>query len=325
MTAELLDDAVEVNAPDRAPSAGADSCPVCDSADTVWCRRGVEHHHYPIEGRFDTRRCCGCGVEWVSPIPGAEQIGTFYPLAYYAHDADARTSAWQRLVRLSGLRVRSKEPWFRQAGRMLDVGCGTGDALKRYAANGWSVCGINFAITAGRTTLFGTNIPVILDDFLSHDFGGERFDYIRMNHTLEHLPQPRATLAKAFGLLRPGGTLLVAVPNSDSWAYRRFGEHWWNYGVPCHLYVYNRGSIEKMLKSVGFEVCRFTLNSDYASITGSLQIMLNRNSGLPSNVGWLFRSKLLRVCAHVCAKLLDLLGRGDCMEITVRRPEVGNA
>jgi SAM-dependent methyltransferase len=208
---------------------------------------------------------------------------------------------------------------------MLDVGCGTGDALKLYAAKAWRVCGINFSPTPGQTNVPGTNLPVILDDFLTHDFGGEQFDYIRMNHTLEHLPQPRATLDKAFCLLQPGGTLFVAVPNSDSWAYRRFGEHWWNYGVPCHLYLYDRRSLEHLLKSAGFEVCRFAHNSDYASITGSLQIMLNRGTGLRSDVGWIFRSRLLRVCAHICAKLLDLLGRGDCMEITAQRPEKRHA
>lgn len=64
-------------------------------------------------------------------MPGADQIGNFYPLAYYAYDIDTRPTAWQRLLRLVGLRVRSKEPSFKKVNicaKLLDL-LGRGDCM----------------------------------------------------------------------------------------------------------------------------------------------------------------------------------------------------
>jgi SAM-dependent methyltransferase len=294
-------------------------CPICGQADTRPFKSGIRHFHYPLEGIFATRKCNRCEVEWIYPPPTPEQIASFYPDEYYAHRDDASPTPWQRLVRFFGMRVRSGEPKFEAPGRMLDVGCGTGDALRMYKAKGWDVLGINFSSTTEKRG------DILLGDFLTLNLPVDHFDYVRLNHTLEHLPDPIATLKKIRQLLKPGGTLMIGVPNSSSWAYRLFGQHWWYYGVPLHLYTFNRHSLEALLRRCGFDSLRFRLNSDYAGITGSIQIYLNRHTSKSSHEGFVFRSKLLRVVAHVAAKVTDIFGKGDCMEIVASRPRVPHA
>lgn len=298
------------------PTTDVATCPTCGTPDAPIHHHDIVHRHYPIAGRYETRRCPNCTLEWVSPALSEAQIASFYPDDYYAHQGTTRPSRWSRLVARLGIDVRSKEPAFARPGRMLDIGCGNGAAMRRYAAQGWKTVGVNFS---GRAEDYEQR--VLIGRFLDMDFGDERFDYVRLNHTLEHLGEPVATLQKIFSILKPGGTLFIAVPNGNSWAYRLFGTFWWNYGVPCHLFVYNRKSLQVLLERNGFDLKTVREASDFASITGSVQMWLNRNNGRDSNDGFVFRSKLIRIAAHGMARIVDRFATGDCIEVTgIRRP-----
>ncbi|MET0307672.1 MAG: class I SAM-dependent methyltransferase [Sphingomonas sp.] len=292
----------------------ADPCPVCGAAEAPFYRRGIVHRHYPIPGLYETRRCDACTLEWVSPALSDAQIASFYPEEYYAHQGTDRPSRWSRLVAFLGADVRSKEPKLERSGRMLDIGCGNGAALRLYSARGWEAVGVNFS---GNPKDYEQR--VLIGKFSDIDFGSETFDYVRLNHTLEHLPDPVESVRKISEITKEGSTLFIAVPNARSWAYKLFGGFWWNYGVPCHLFVFNRASLTRLLADNGFEITAVREASDFAAITGSLQMWLNRKNGRPSNDGFVFRSKLLRIAAHGLAKVMDLFATGDCIEVTAVR------
>lgn len=297
-----------------------DVCPICRSHNINLHRANIKHFHYPIQGLYQSKLCQHCGVEWVSPMPSKDQISSFYPSKYYAHQSDEKPSFWQKLIKFLNFRVRSKEPKFDKVGSILDIGCGTGDALELYKALGWVTLGVNFGqMSSSKVDI--SEEGILEADFLELDFGDRKFDYVRMNHTLEHLSNPVETIDKAYELLKPGGVLFVAVPNSDSFLYKVFKSFWWNYGLPCHLFVYNKSSLTHLLVSAGFQVKSFKFNSDYAGITGSLQIFLNRKSSKNSNQGVVFQSKLIRVSSHFIAKLLDVIKLGDCVEVISIKPE----
>ena len=299
---------------DLAELTTSEVCPVCGADDPPVFRRNIVHRHYPIPGQFATRRCRSCALEWVSPQPSEETIASFYPADYYAHQGSARTSLWSRFVAWLGADVRSKEPRFERPGRMLDIGCGSGSALKLYAEKGWEAVGVNFS---GDPDDYAER--VLIGDFCAIDFADEKFDYVRLNHTLEHLADPVGTLRKIASLTNDGATLFIAVPNARSWAYRLFGTYWWNYGVPCHLFVFQRQALVRLLTDNGFKVRSVRQTSDFATLTGSVQMWLNRRNGRPSNQGFIFESKPLRILAHVLAKVVDLFAPGDAIEVTAIR------
>ncbi|GAB2564026.1 hypothetical protein GCM10027190_11840 [Spirosoma areae] len=84
--------------------------------------------------------------------------------------------------------------------------------------------------------------------------GAEPFDIITLWHVLEHIPNLNETIPLLHQLLAPQGTLLIAVPNSDSYDARYFNHYWAAYDVPRHLHHFTPSTIESLLKKHGFSL-----------------------------------------------------------------------
>lgn len=128
--------------------------------------------------------------------------------------------------------------------RLLDVGCGTGgflDLARR--RRGARVAGVELdAALAARAAARG--LEVTAGDFADVPAGD--FDVVTMFQVLEHLPDPRAALVRAFGLLRPGGVLCVEVPVADCVARRLFGRYWFPLLPPYHRHICTRRSLRAL-------------------------------------------------------------------------------
>ncbi|GAB6145784.1 hypothetical protein JCM12294_32230 [Desulfocicer niacini] len=98
-------------------------------------------------------------------------------------------------------------------GKILDIGCATGTFLNVAKIRGWEVTGIdvsewacNYLKQNGFQNIFCTDIENV-------DFKDDYFDVININHTLEHVLDPIKTLKCINRVLKPGGLLLIEVPN----------------------------------------------------------------------------------------------------------------
>ena len=78
-----------------------------------------------------------------------------------------------------------------------------------------------------------------------------------MAHVLEHTHSPRMYLQEAFRILKPGGTLAVAVPNIDSQSAKAFGASWQLLMPPLHLFHFSVETLSKFLIDAGFDIERF--------------------------------------------------------------------
>src|SRR6185369_13477918 len=65
------------------------------------------------------------------------------------------------------------------------------------------------------------------------------FDAIFAQHVLEHVPDPRSFLSAARELLRPGGRLVICVPNFEARLRKLAPSSWGWYQVPVHLHHYS--------------------------------------------------------------------------------------
>lgn len=77
----------------------------------------------------------------------------------------------------------------------------------------------------------------------------------RLDHhqpVIEHVHDPHAVLARAFELLKPGGTLYLDTTNINAHGHRRFGPHWRGLEPPRHLVLFNWESLQMLLRQVGF-------------------------------------------------------------------------
>jgi SAM-dependent methyltransferase len=245
-------------------------------------------------------------------MPTEEELVRMYPQEeYYAYRLTRRSRARELAKRLLGISFETREPPFNAPGRMLDFGCGAGEFLIRMRELGWSCAGVEVndaAIAVARQQGFPVYKHITA-------FGDGEFDYVRANHALEHVTNPAAVLYEMYRVLKPGGTLFIGVPTNDGQMARIFGPYWWYLGAPVHPVTFSTRGLVELVRATGFEVVRTSTNSDWGSVAGSLQIFLNRRAQRPSSDGLILKFKPLLVLGHWLAKLQDLAGRGDKLEL----------
>jgi len=136
---------------------------------------------------------------------------------------------------------------------MLDVGCGDGAGMQAAKRLGWfpDGCEVNEEACAGARQrgfrCFGGDWEGQLPK--------DSYDMVLLSHVLEHLEDPLRALRTLRGTLRPGGALLIGMPNLDSSLGRAFGEAWIANAVPEHLWHLTYAHVLKMVANAGYNVC----------------------------------------------------------------------
>lgn len=203
-------------------------------------------------------RCVRCGLVYQSPRPTLEEIGVHYPASYDSY-GDYRVETPNGLLRMAfdyGMRKRTRYVTRSvPGGRLLDVGCAAGVFLvSMRELGGWEVEGVELnagaaghaRATYGLTVHTGTLEEAHLPD--------AHFDVVTLFDVLEHLHSPIAALREVHRILRPGGILVLRLPNLDSWDARLFGDAWAGLDAPRHLYIYSPRTLAATLKQAGFAV-----------------------------------------------------------------------
>jgi len=144
-------------------------------------------------------------------------------------------------------------------GRLLEIGFGSGQTLRRLQALGWNVEGVEFDPVAVNNAR-ASGLKVHLGDLASLNLTEESFDAMVSSHVIEHLPDPEGFLNECRRLLKPGGTLVVYTPNSRAFGHHLFGQDWLNLDPPRHLHLFNSTNLTAMCRRVGFSdiSCRTT-------------------------------------------------------------------
>ena len=247
----------------------------------------------------------------------SEELAPLYPPDYYAYQDNIPTDGWKHTIkRILLYETSTQDPKIARPGKMLDIGCGSGWFIHEMQSRGWEAHGVeinNVAAQMGRST-WGLNI--FSGTLKEARFPAEYFDYIRSNHSFEHISDPNETLHEIRRILRPEGKLLIGVPNVASWNARLFRQYWWYLGAPVHPFNYSVETLSTLLRNHSFRVERVAYNSDYGGIIGSMQIWLNRNTNRKSSEGLLINNVALRLLGNWAAKLIDWLGAGDAIEVT---------
>jgi len=186
-------------------------------------------------------------------------------------------------------------------------------------SKGWQVRGVEpSAFGAGQAQREG--LEVAHGSLHDAHFPDSAFDYVRSNHSFEHVHNPAEVLAEIHRILKPGGKLFIGIPNTESVPYRVFGKYWWYLGIPLHTFSYGTSNIEVLLRRFGFQIERIYYQSNYSSILGSIQIYLNRNTTRRSTEGWVIRNPILKMLANLLARFFDLARRGDAIEVIALKP-----
>jgi SAM-dependent methyltransferase len=142
--------------------------------------------------------------------------------------------------------------------RLLEVRSGLGNVLIEAAARGYDVTGVEYSASSVRTANERIGAPVVLHGSLATvPLPEASFDVAVLADALEHARDPLGDLRRVWRLLKPGGTLFVAVPSLDSWSARVMRERWLEFTLE-HLYYFDSATLQLLLFKAGFEQVRLS-------------------------------------------------------------------
>jgi len=234
-----------------------DSCPVCGSADYKMIF-SVKDYTVSLS-MFDVVECTKCSHRFTHEIPSIDEIGTYYKSDQYISHTDSnqgllnKVYQFVRNISLVSKRELIEQTTRQKKGELLDYGCGTGAFLNEMKNAGWHIAGIEPDVGAMDKAIQLTGGNIQSPDFLA-SLESERFDAITLWHVLEHVHTLHETINKLKSLLKPGGTLIIAVPNYTSYDARYYKNYWAAYDVPRHLYHFSPMSMQKLISSHGMKL-----------------------------------------------------------------------
>ena len=182
-----------------------------------------------------------------SPKPATENLSKYYESEEYISHTDSKKGIVSYLYQTVKKRALQKKVALinslnNGAGALLDIGAGTGDFLKQAQEANWKVSGVEPNEGAKKLAEEkGINLQESINDL-----NGKTFDVITMWHVLEHVPNLEETISTIEKLLKPEGTLIIAVPNYKSFDAKYYKEHWAAYDVPRHLWHFSQTSMRKL-------------------------------------------------------------------------------
>lgn len=266
------------------------TCVLCGKAG-AFIHKDLTDRLFGSWGSWNLKKCSNqnCGLVWLDPMPLPQDIEKAYA-NYYTHATrngtsrsgilkrafrQAKENYWDRaygyhqescsaftstlgtLLRFSPIHRREADADVRflpanPGGRLLDVGCGSGDWLLDMQRRGWRVEGLDFdenAVAVARNR----GLDVAVGSLEEQSFQHNRFDAITLSHVIEHVPDPVQTLTECAKILKPGGRLVLFTPNADSLSHRFFKESWRGLEPPRHLHLFSLQSMRRALEEAGFK------------------------------------------------------------------------
>jgi 2-polyprenyl-3-methyl-5-hydroxy-6-metoxy-1,4-benzoquinol methylase len=206
---------------------------------------------------FSLMSCKACHFVFTNPRPGQHEIAGYYQVENYISHTGTQSGIINKLYHFARkFTLRQKLNLVNNLspkGMLLDIGCGTGNFLQVVKNDGWKVFGVEPDPAARQLAVETCGENIHEEGFLETNHE-QKFDIISMWHVLEHVHQLNERLIQLKTLLKPGGTLLVAVPNCASSDAAHYREFWGAYDVPRHLYHFKPVDIEKLFNQYGFKV-----------------------------------------------------------------------
>jgi 2-polyprenyl-3-methyl-5-hydroxy-6-metoxy-1,4-benzoquinol methylase len=207
---------------------------------------------------FGLKKCNSCLLSITSPSPALEDLPRYYQSQQYISHTSKATSLINSIYLLvrsvtikSKLKLITKALAPGQKKSVLDYGCGTGTFLKKCKSNGWSISGVEPAPDARKLAQqnCGQEISTSLQEI-----GTRQFQIITLWHVLEHIPDFNEVLNTLTQKLATDGTLIIAVPNPNSWDAKHYQDCWAGYDIPRHLWHFSQANIERLLNTHGLNL-----------------------------------------------------------------------
>lgn len=195
--------------------------------------------------------------------------------------------------------------------KILDVGSGTGARLIRLRQKGFNnITGIDVFIR--KDIIYDKGLRILKKDLINLK---ERYDFIMMNHSFEHMPDPTGTLNALNRILLPNRFLLIRIPVAGSFSWEKYSTNWVALDAPRHFYLHTPKSMEILAQKTGFKITEVLFDSSEYQFVGSEQFKNNiflrsENSYFNNPEKSIFTKKTIRKYKKMAAKL-NKVKKGD--------------
>jgi 2-polyprenyl-3-methyl-5-hydroxy-6-metoxy-1,4-benzoquinol methylase len=213
------------------------------------------------------------------PQPSLEKLPSYYESLDYISHTDGNKSLFEKMyqfvksiaLKTKLILINSESP----KGRILDIGAGVGDFLSVCKNDGWQTIGIE---PSEKAKAIAINKGVSFVENLS-ELESNSFDIITMWHVLEHVPDLEHQIKELKRLIKPTGTVIIAVPNFKSFD-------------AIHLWHFSKTAIKKLFVKENLELVKvlpMKFDSFYVSLlsekykTGKMNFIKAFYIGLKSN------------------------------------------
>jgi 2-polyprenyl-3-methyl-5-hydroxy-6-metoxy-1,4-benzoquinol methylase len=207
---------------------------------------------------FQIQRCDNCSFLFTNPRPEIKEIGSYYQSdRYISHSGNKKGLMYILYDIVRNYSIKKKLNLikrFNSTGKLMDLGCGLGDFLYGAHHDGVFDCvGVDISEDAIKNVKNKFGLDVLKENQLD-SFPQNSFDVITQWHVLEHVQLLNERIIQLKRLLKQGGTLFIAVPNSNSWDAKLYKRFWDAYDVPRHLYHFNQESFKLLMEKHDLKV-----------------------------------------------------------------------
>jgi 2-polyprenyl-3-methyl-5-hydroxy-6-metoxy-1,4-benzoquinol methylase len=223
---------------------------------------------------FEIWNCRDCTLRFTQNIPSETSIGRYYQSENYISHTDTNKGTINRLYRLARrFTLRNKKNTIASfshlsKGKLLDVGAGTGAFASYMQESGWIVNALE-PDTEARKKAADLHSIRLEEPSRLFELDENHYDVITLWHVLEHVHTLHQYLDQLKRILKPGGSLFIAVPNYTSYDANKYGQFWAAYDVPRHLYHFSPMAMRNLLQQHGLQLKKIKpmwLDSFYVSM-----------------------------------------------------------
>jgi SAM-dependent methyltransferase len=228
------------------------SCDLCGAADHAVLFAGGDRRH-DLPGVFTIVQCRWCDHVYLNPRPDDRTRPLYYPEDYSPYSGGGGLTA--RLTPILRRREAARmRRWVPPGGRILEIGCATGDLLVPLRDEGYDVTGVEMSPYASAVARDRHGLNVHTGTLADAPFAERSYDAVVMRSVIEHLPSPTTDLRRTARLLEDRGHLFITTDNVASLDRRAFGEYWYGFDVPRHLNLFSPETLSRVLAGAGFVV-----------------------------------------------------------------------
>lgn len=228
-------------------------CPICASKN-IKKYMDTKDYFFTKED-FSISQCNDCEFVFTNPIP--TNLSKYYETTNYLSHNTADNGIMGILYsKLRNINIKRKYKLvtgYCKNGNLLDIGCGTAELINYFKHQNWNVTGVEPNESARTYTKNTFNIDTFEEDELNN-FEKHSFDVITMWHVLEHVPNLHDRVSQLKKLLKPNGTMFIALPNLNSPDAKKYKQKWSALDVPRHLYHFTQNTFAKLIDGYNLKI-----------------------------------------------------------------------